>query len=76
MAVLTITAMVNVPFLAAAELRQRGTATPERLIELSVVVNAVVLLLICRGVDREGVDNRVRRGQRVANGVSDAGPGS
>jgi Zn-dependent protease with chaperone function len=46
MAVLGITAVVNIPFMIAAEYKQRGTATPERLIEISVVVSSVVLLVI------------------------------
>jgi len=46
LAVLGITAMVNLPFIAAAEFKQRGTVTPERLIELSATVSSAVLLLI------------------------------
>src|SRR6516164_7773088 len=46
LAVLGITAIVNLPFIAAAEFRQSGTETPQRLIELSVVVSSAVLLLI------------------------------
>jgi len=46
LAVLGITAIVNLPFIAAAEFRKGGTETPQRLIELSVVVSSAVLLLI------------------------------
>jgi len=46
LAVLGITAMVNLPFIAAAEFKQSGTVTPERLIELSATVSSAVLLLI------------------------------
>src|SRR6516162_11006909 len=46
LAVLGITAMVNLPFLAAAEFKQGGTVTPQRLIELSATVSTAVLLLI------------------------------
>lgn len=46
MAVLAITAIVNVPFIAAEEFRQSGMVTPQRLIELSAVVSSGVLLVI------------------------------
>src|SRR6201997_959009 len=46
LAVLGIVAMVNLPFIAAAEYKHRETTTPERLMEISAVVSSVVLLVI------------------------------
>jgi Zn-dependent protease with chaperone function len=46
LAVLCIAAIVNLFVIAATELRERGTATPQQLIGLSIVVSGVVLLVI------------------------------
>src|ERR1700757_3205009 len=69
MAVLGITAVVNLPFLLAAEYKQRGTATPERLMEISAVVSSVVLLVIAGGSIVRTLSLRQGGGVRVAESL-------